>query len=189
MCDNREAPDPSALESAQEDVVVFERHAAVEIAVRPQHVGMRQQSNAIEREPRPDRVQAQSLHAMKEQFAQRELIDAWWSRAMIALVHETGVVDPIAKARMGLQTHAVRQINGVRRYVVDRGRLVVTCRGAAGRRRSKGPRGRQRRDSDWRSDFGRRRLQVDEGGRIARRRELEAVLRRRTDLDRRRLQT
>ena len=134
LCDNCEALDPSALEGAQEDVVVLERHAAVGIAVRTQHVGMRQQPNAIEGKPSADRVQTQSLNPMKDRFAQRELINAGRRRAVIALVHETGIVDPIAKARMGFQTHTVRQIHGMRRDVVDRGRLVVTrsrsCRAA-----------------------------------------------------------
>src|SRR5258708_11075960 len=100
---------------------------------------MRQQPNAIEREPSADRVQAQSLNTMKERFAQRELIDPWWRGAAIALIHETRVVDPIAKARMGFQTHTVRQIHGMRRDVVDCGRLVVTGWGGAGRRQFEGP--------------------------------------------------
>ena len=44
---------------------------------------------------------------------------------MIALIHETGVVDPVAETRMSFETHAARQIHGVRRDVVDGGRLVV----------------------------------------------------------------
>ena len=95
---------------------------------------MRQQPDAIEGEACPDRVQPQSLNPMKYRFAQRELIDARRRRAMIALVHETRVVDPIAKARMGFETHAVRQINGMRRDVVDRCRMVVAKRRVPGER-------------------------------------------------------
>ncbi len=83
---------------------------------------MREQANAIEGEPRADRVQAQRLYAMKERFAQRELIDARRRRAAIALIDEARVVDPVAKARMGFEARAVRQIDGMRGDVVDRGR-------------------------------------------------------------------
>jgi hypothetical protein len=76
----------------------------------------------------------------------------------------------------------------VRRDVVDRGRLVVTGRRRAGRRQFEGPRRRQRRENDWRGCFGRRRLQLDKWGRVPRRRGFETVLRRRTDLDRRRFE-
>ena len=75
---------------------------------------MCEQPNAIEGEAPADWRQTQRLNPMKERFAERELIDAWGRRAVIALVHETRVVYPVAEARMGFKTHAIRQINGVR---------------------------------------------------------------------------
>ena len=75
---------------------------------------MREQPNAIEGEPSADRVQTQRLNPVKERFPQRELIDARGRRAVIALIHETRVVDPVAETRMGFETHAVRQIHGMR---------------------------------------------------------------------------
>ena len=96
LCDDREAFDFPALKGAQEDVVGLEGHAAVGIAIRAQHVGMREQPDAIEGEPTADRIQTQRLNPVKERFAQRELIDARGRRAVIALIHETGVVNPVA---------------------------------------------------------------------------------------------
>ena len=90
LCDDREAFDFPALKGAQEDVVGLEGHATVGIAIRAQHVGMREQPNAIEGEPTADGIQSQRLNPMKKRFAQRELIDARGRRAVIALIHETG---------------------------------------------------------------------------------------------------
>src|SRR5262249_25043961 len=90
--DHREALDLPALEGAQENVIGLERYAAVGIAVRAQHVGMREQPDPIEGEASTDRVQAQRLNAMKERLAQRELIDAGRRRAAIALIDEARVV-------------------------------------------------------------------------------------------------
>jgi hypothetical protein len=67
--DNGEALDLSALKGAQEGIVGVEGHAAVGIAVRAQHVGMREQSNPTKGEPTADGVQAQRLNPMKEGFA------------------------------------------------------------------------------------------------------------------------
>jgi hypothetical protein len=57
---------------------------------------MREQPNAIEGEPTADRIQSQRLNPMKKRFPQRELIDPRGRRAVIALVHETGVVNSVA---------------------------------------------------------------------------------------------
>jgi hypothetical protein len=89
---------------------------------------------------------------------------------------------------MGFETHAARQIDGVRRDVVDRGRLVVAGRGVEGRGQFEGPRRRQRRKNHWRSCFARRRLQLDKWARIRGRRGFDIVLRSNTDLDRRRFE-
>ena len=108
MRDNGEALDLSALKGAQEGIVGLEGHAAVGIAVRAQHVRMREQSNPIKGEPTADWVQAQRLNPMKEGFAEREVIDARGRCAVVALIYVTGVVYPVAETRMGFQAHTVR---------------------------------------------------------------------------------
>jgi hypothetical protein len=113
---------------------------------------VREQPNPIEGESSADRRQAQRLNPMKERFAQRELIDIRRRRAAIALVDETGVIHPIAQARMGLQTRSVRQVHGVRGDVVDRGQLVVGGR-PVDRRSLRGCRGSALlRPDPWRAD-------------------------------------
>lgn len=67
--DDGQALDLAALIGTQESVVVLEGHAPVRIAVRAEHVGMRQKSRSAEDVVVADRRQPQRLHAVKKQLS------------------------------------------------------------------------------------------------------------------------
>ena len=116
------------LKRVQERVVVLERHAAVGIAVRAEHVGVREQARASEDVAVADRREAQRRHAVEQLLARPQFIEVRRRRAAHAFVDVTGIVEPIAEARVRLQPRSVGQIDRARRDVVDGGPLVVPRR-------------------------------------------------------------
>ena len=90
---------------------------------------MRQQSRPAEDVAVSEGGEAQRLHAVKKRLPQRQFIGARRGRSPIALADEAGIVQSVAEARMGFELPSVRQIDGVRRDVVDGGPSVVAQRG------------------------------------------------------------
>src|ERR1700694_2682468 len=73
MLDHDEAIDVAAQERVEERRVVVERHAAVGLAVRTQHVGMRQDAVAAVHLAAVDRIEPDGANAVEDPLAQFEL--------------------------------------------------------------------------------------------------------------------
>src|SRR5246127_4088610 len=73
-------------------------------------------------------VEADGLNSMKQFLAQSEIIDVRRRCPPHPQVHMARIVHEVAKARMGLQPAAVRQVHSARRDVVDRSAAVVLKR-------------------------------------------------------------
>src|SRR5215475_7195852 len=66
---------------------------------------------------------------MKQSLAQSEIIDIRRRCPLHPHVHMARIVHEIAKARMGLQPAAIRQVYSTRREIVDRcAAVVLECR-------------------------------------------------------------
>src|ERR1700675_2119091 len=106
-----------------------------------------------------ERIEPDRLHPVKRTLAQFELIDVRRRRPAAPQMHEAHVVYVLAEARVRFQPLSVRQIDFVRRDVVDRGVSGVARQ-----------RVRERRVLWWRDDGPRRsaRLWNSRGGAWAR---------------------
>src|SRR5581483_2801969 len=68
--DHREPRDPARLEGLEERAVILERHAAVRLAVRPEHIRVREQAGAVEdRRLAGDRSEPDRLDAVEQALA------------------------------------------------------------------------------------------------------------------------
>ncbi len=144
---DHEALDLAAQEGLKEPVVVAERHAAVRIAARTQHVGVRQQADAaVDRLAAADRREPDRPHAVEQLLALGQIVGAGRRRPAHPHVDEAGIVQALAEAGMRLQALAIRQRHGPGGDVVDgdpgrRARLAGRVQ-AAGRCAAAGPRPR-----------------------------------------------
>src|SRR5712664_727286 len=94
-----QALDLAVLVGVQERVVVLERNAAVGIAVRAEHVGMREQPGPSEDcIVAADRREPQGRHAMKQRLARLQVIDMRRRRSCHFDVDEFGIVEFGAEA-------------------------------------------------------------------------------------------
>jgi hypothetical protein len=100
--------DLAVLVSAEESFVVLHRHTAVRVAVRPQHIGMREEPGAAVDAAVADRIEAQSLNPVEERLPHGQLIDMRRRRTLCALLHIARIVQPVAQARMGLDARSIR---------------------------------------------------------------------------------
>ena len=73
----------------------------------------------------PTGMQAQRLDAVEQRLARHEIVDVRRRRAVHPHVHVARIVHLRAEPGMRLELGAVRQVNGARRDVVDRGQPVV----------------------------------------------------------------
>ena len=91
--DDGESLDLAGLIGLQERVIILEGNATEQVAVRPQHVGMGEQTGAPELFAVADRFQTQRLDPIKGLFAQAQFVNVWRRRAFGANVNVVGVVN------------------------------------------------------------------------------------------------
>src|SRR5437764_4185291 len=76
-----------------------------------------------------DRIEPDGANPVKYSLAQSEIIDIRWRCPAHPQMRMAWIVHEAAKAGMGLEPAAARQINGMRRDVIDRGAAVVARQG------------------------------------------------------------
>ena len=82
--------------SLEEEVIFSDRHAAIRIAIRPEHKGVRKQTG-----PAKDFLlvlgnQPQCAYPMKELFSQCKIVDIWWSNSALFLIGVARVIEQAA---------------------------------------------------------------------------------------------
>src|SRR5262249_8771078 len=115
----------------EESIVVLEGYAAVGIAVRPEHVSVGEDPAPTERPSFVLRDHAQRAHAMERLFAQFEVVNVRWGNAAHSLIRMLRIIEPAAETGMGFEPGAVRHVDRVRGYIVDRSEAVVLSRADA----------------------------------------------------------
>src|SRR5262249_36106121 len=80
-----------------EEVILSDRHAAIRIAIRPEHKGVRKQTG-----PAKDFLlvlgnQPQCAYPMKELFSQCKIVDIWWSNSALFLIGVARVIEQAAR--------------------------------------------------------------------------------------------
>src|SRR5579883_3259777 len=118
--DHHEAVELAAAEGGEECVIILERQAAVRLAVRPEHVGMRQNAVAAVHLGIVRRIETDRVDAMEASLAHGEVVDARRCRTEVAQVDGAEVVHVLAEAGMRLEAPPAREIDRVPGDVVDR---------------------------------------------------------------------
>lgn len=118
------------LKCLQECAVVLERHTSIGIAVRAEHVSVREEACPSVDVAAANRFEAQRLHPMEKLLPRRELIDVRRRGPAIALVDVTRIVQPVAQPRMRFQLRSIGQVDGMGGDVVNGGLSIVAGRRA-----------------------------------------------------------
>ena len=128
LAHHHDALDLAAFEGSKKLRIILERDAAIRLAVRPQHIGMRQDAGAAIHVAVADRGQADRLDAVEQLLAHGQAIGVGGRRAMHAHMHVARIVHLGAEARMRLEPLAIGHVHHPRGDVVDRGLEEIVFR-------------------------------------------------------------
>ena len=113
------ARDLASLIGGEEFMTILEGHAAIQIAARPAHIGMREHADAAIHIALTDWVEPQGRDPVEQLLAQLQSIGLGRDHASILLAEGTRIVEVAAEPRMRLEPLAVRHIDGVRCNIID----------------------------------------------------------------------
>src|ERR1700730_18919529 len=118
------------LKRLQKRVVVLEGHTSVRITVRAEHVSVCEKACASIDVTAANRLEAQRLDSVEKLLPRLKLIDIRRRRPAHSFVDVTGIVQPVAQARMRFQSCSIGQVDSMRRDIINGGPSIVAGRRA-----------------------------------------------------------
>ena len=89
---NKEPVDLPSPKGFQEFGIILQGDASIRLTIGAEHIGMRKHAVAPVHFSAVDRIEPNSLNAVKKLFSQSEMIDVWWSWSSTLLFHVPNII-------------------------------------------------------------------------------------------------